>query len=132
MSIKNWLLTIEGFNMKKIFILLSLLLVPLTVNADVTVRDYENSSPKDKQLYKFYIQGLGISSAIMMIFETYEGNNKNYKKLYCVPEKLGLSADLYEDILKRGIDNIRNIKGYEERKIEMVLISGLIETFPCK
>lgn len=117
----------------KFFKLLALIYFTIASNtyAEMTIREYKNYMAKGQDdLVKIYIKGLGISSGWMITVQ--ESQDKNYKKLYCPPLKLGLTVDNYINILEKRIEKVKNVPGYQDKVyIELELIYGLMETFPC-
>jgi hypothetical protein len=103
-------------------------MVSTNVFAELTVLKYDNMSKAEKDSYRMYINGLVTGAQWMMIVF---GNESN--KLYCQPDKLALNTDNNVDILKRRINKIKSLN-YDLSKsyIEMEIIEGLIDTFPCK
>lgn len=74
---------------------------------------------------RVYIQGVGNGFMWANINLKVTGQ----KRQYCQIESISLNSDNYIDIVKKTI-----AKNPTERNdpIEMVLLSGLIDTFPCK
>jgi hypothetical protein len=94
------------------------------VNAEYTIREYKVM--KRTEIFKEYITGVGrgIYWTNMQLQQTAN------PPLYCQPMKLSLSADNYLDIIDRYIaENKDKIK--PESFIEVILLKGMIDTFPC-
>ena len=117
----------------KYFKLLALIYLTIAFNtyAEMTVREYKNYMAKGQDdLVKIYIKGLGVSSSWMITVQ--ESQDKNYQKLYCQPLNLGLTVENYVNILDKRIEKFKNVPGYQDKVyIELELINGLMETFPC-
>ena len=119
--------------MKKI-ILFILLTVSTNVFSELSVLKYDNMSKAEKDNYIMYIMGLGVSTKWMTAFEAVRNkSNKEYKNLFCEPNKLGLNGSNYIDILEIRINKIKSLNyDLDKTHIEVEMINGLIDTFPCK
>jgi hypothetical protein len=113
--------------MKKPFLVgLVILILVSPVGADVTVKLYMQG--KNSELLKNYIAGVGtgLSWANIYSFKEFQ------KGLYCPPKKLALNTDNYRDILHGEIEYLKKHGTLDDDTfIEMLLIQGLIRTFPC-
>ena len=118
--------------MKKILILL-LLMVSTSVFAEFSVLEYDSMSKAEKDSLGIYIMGLGVSTKWMTAFEAVRNkSNKEYKNLFCEPN-IGLNSSNYIDILERRINKIKSLNyDLDKTRIEVEIINGLIDTFPCK
>jgi hypothetical protein len=76
-----------------------------------------------------YIKGVGMGYACANVDNKING----LPPLYCPPVNLGVTVENYLDIIDRYIERHKNIKGENpESFIELLLLKGLKETFPCK
>lgn len=117
------------------FVLLTFLMIPAMATADnigYTVEQYEEGLlSKDAMslaIQNMYILGLG---------RGYSWANNEKEKLFCPPESLDLNQENYVSILNRTIEVIKKHPyDYEKETkkwpIELLLLLGLKETFPCK
>jgi len=90
----------------------------------ITVKEYELVKKADLDWTEDYINavGVGIFWSNAMLWE------QEKQRLYCSPSKLSLNAGNYIRILEEEIQN----GGYtKESPVEMILLFGLIRTFPC-
>ena len=93
-------------------------------NAEFTLKEYK--SMKQTEMFKEYITGVGrgIYWANMHLLQT--GNSP----FYCQPLKLSLSGENYLNILDRYVEQNKD-KVKPGTFIELLLLEGLIDTFPC-
>jgi hypothetical protein len=77
--------------------------------------------------FQEYIGGVGsgFSWANAWLKET-----RNQPPLYCVPAKLALSRENYLDILDRQVREHGDRRA--DTPVALMLLDGLVETFPCK
>ena len=115
--------------MKKqlIFALLALAMVATAVpaRAEFSLKDYK-TAPRDSELdpVGIYIAGAGVSIKwVNMIYGEQTGI-----KMFCMPGKLQMNGQDYENILNRYI---ADYSPAENMPIEYLLILGLMDTFPC-
>ena len=86
-----------------------------------------NSS--DKLALEYYISGLGSGFFTANTVLKYEGNTQ----FYCQPEKLLLKSVNYMKILEEKAEKLDTAKSYNTKvPIDMILLEGLRDTFPCK
>lgn len=117
---------------KKIILVLVLMVsfVPVFgINFDEykAIKASENSS--DKLALEYYISGLGSGYFAANNVLKYEGN----ARFYCQPEKLLLKSANYMDILEKKAEKLDTTKSYNTKvPIDMILLEGLRDTFPCK
>ena len=95
-------------------------------DAAVTLKEYE--SVKATDWFKNYISGVGE----VIFWANNRMRNLGMSPLYCQPDKLALSSDNYLDILQRFIQENKALKKHPESPVELLLLEGLIQTFPCK
>jgi len=116
--------------MKKILLVfLMCAFLPLSLMAEISVGDYEKYSLSEKESLKLYITGIGNGIAWT------NTELKETQKLYCEPAKLAINSDNYISILEEQITYTKKLmpgKEYQKFHIEMLLVKGLIRTFPCK
>jgi hypothetical protein len=108
----------------------------LTANAEMTIKDYQQmmaSSNKDQiDMAKLYIAGLGQGM-------TWANAEARIRKMpfFCAPENLGLNSDNYKAIIEKSIElavaggAAANKEKFDNTAIGMVLMQGLLITFPC-
>jgi len=99
---------------------------------EITVAMYEEvSKAHDPKLDKIIMMNLtGLGQGI----EWYNTMAKD-SKLYCTPSQLTLGVSNYEDILNRQIKGLRMVDpdyDTDSLPLGLVLLQGLIRTFPCK
>lgn len=97
-------------------------------NADVNLKTYE--SLKDTQEFKMYISAVG--EGFSWANTELTGNGRS--PLYCQPPKLGLTFENYLRILKDYIEKNKELvkRLGDNFPVEVLLLRGLQETFPCK
>lgn len=97
-------------------------------SADVTLKTYK--STKDTETFKSYIAGVGNGFGWANTFL----GTKGEPPLYCQPNKLSMTAENYLQILQKFIQENKELtdKLGPDCFVEMLLLQGLIETFPCK
>jgi hypothetical protein len=117
--------------MKKIalalYVSLFIFLLSMTASAEFSVKEYKQL--KENDVMKTYIEGLGRGFVWANVVMKKETN----KSLFCSPEKLALGKDNFIRILDDEIKR-QEIDGFiktQEASIEMVLLFGLKNTFPC-
>jgi hypothetical protein len=127
--------------MKNIHRIVIVLLVLFFVNSAYafTVKEYEDIRKKgneeDKKLIEVYVSGLGQGA----FWSNIELSTQGTKPLFCSPKKIALNARNYIQILEETIQYRRDIalgdkiylEKLEKYNIELILIKGLINTFPC-
>jgi hypothetical protein len=118
-------------NYYKIFIFVLLLSSLHSVANAITVEEYEEIKILSVEIAETYMHGVieGIDFANLYI------ENENCK-IYCLPPKLTLNTRNAMDILENKIDEYRKNKVFgddlKKAPIELLLLKGLEETFPCK
>jgi hypothetical protein len=73
-----------------------------------------------------YVRGVGDGLLVATVAAQKEG-----VRLYCQPAKLSLGTANYKKILDEAIKTLVGFKGLEDMQIDIVLLMGLKETFPC-
>ena len=92
--------------------------------SDIRVKVYDQMTEYQKAGLGDYIHGVGVGISWTKLYAS---------KLFCPPENLAVTRENYLQILKARIDKIRgNEQFYENTYVELELINGLIDTFPCK
>jgi hypothetical protein len=93
-------------------------------NAEFTLKEYK--SMKQTDMFREYITGVGrgIYWANLHLQQTGES------PFYCQPLKLSLSGENYLNILDRYVEQNKD-KVKPGTFIELLLLEGLIDTFPC-
>ena len=110
----------NGEKMKSLAVLL---IISSALYAEIPYSAY--NKVKDKQYFKDYIGAVGMGYSWSNIFN----ENIHGTKLYCSPSNLALETSNYVSILR---NEINNTSYKEDSPIEMILMYGLIKTFPCK
>jgi hypothetical protein len=107
--------------MKTALLLVTIVLTVVPANSFISVKDYHDY--KDQELFKIYISGVGEGFLMMNSYL------RSYEKppIYCQPGKLVMNADNYINIIESEIK--RGAK--QDSIIELLLLYGLIKTFPC-
>ncbi len=117
----------------KIIVIIIILLISSDVLAGLSLKDYEESNKNDG-IMTSYVVGIGDG----VLFANVELITKKQDPLFCQPGKLGLAYDNYRDIIDRQIEYMKtkNYSLYEQNKekfpLALILLQGLIATFPCK
>jgi len=122
--------------MKKLTILLFSILISFSPYSfgEIIYSDYERwkSSPETETLINSYISGAeaGFGWANTLL------ESKEQKPLFCQPRKLSLNIQTTKDIIKEKVKNLLKL-GLTQEEIDkypvpLILIKGLIDTFPCK
>ena len=117
--------------MKKIaqavFVSLFISLFSITAFAEFLVKDYKQL--KENDAMKIYVEGLGQGFSWANVVMKKETN----KSLFCQPGKLALGRDNFIRILNDEIkrQEIDRFDKTQEAPIEMILLLGLKNTFPC-
>jgi hypothetical protein len=96
-------------------------------SAEVRFKNYERV--KTAEWFKFYIHGVatGLQWANTQLDAT------GHPQIFCVPPKFSLNAENSVNILARKLEQANRDKAITpDTPIEMLLLDGLIETFPCK
>ena len=108
----------------KIFLLL-LLIVSTTVNAGMTVNIYQQE--RNTEEIKIYISGLANGFA----FSNTELMSLKKKSIFCPPSDLLIKVETYLQMLDQKILTFPQDK-VGQLQIEPMLLSKLIEVYPCK
>lgn len=107
---------------------LYLLVISSPAIAAMTLETYEQKyKSRDNSNFKMYISGVGSGYEYMNLYLVV---NK-MPPVYCVPDNLALTADNYLSILDKTIEQSREHVS-PNVKIELILLQGLMQTFPCK
>ncbi len=131
--------------MKKLF--LSILVLGLLGSnvgsaATITIKDYKrlkNTDPKDT-IIDIYIEGaLQGSMWTNALSDVVNEDTKNYKKIFCLPNKMVIELANAKTIIRQEIPKIAEDlsldmteSDFGNVKISEVLVFGLKRTFPCK
>ena len=93
--------------------------------SDVRFKDYEKI--KNTQEFKLFISGVAEGVGLSNMILDKQGN----KKIFCQPSNVTMSADNLLGILQREIDE--NAKLFKsDTLLGLILIRGLVKTYPCK
>ena len=115
--------------MKHILILLTLLIFSgsaYALNADEYIELYETVDDEEKFVLEAVIMGMGEG-----IIGASDFSGKLYgKKLFCPPQGIYLNNDNYYQIMKSAYTNAPDL--YKDVQLEIVLLFGLVATFPCE
>jgi hypothetical protein len=121
--------------MKSLLVRLGVILIGLAIfglvlgfvfsaNAEVRFGDYYMA--KNLEWFKFYISGVGSGFG----WANVQLHARGLPPLYCQPDKLGLNADnllkILDDYIEQKKDQLK-----PDLPVEMLLLQGLKETFPC-
>lgn len=94
-------------------------------HAELTVGQYKKAG-RNLEIVKTYVAGLGSGySWANVMLETRSGAQLH---LYCPPNKLAINGENYLDILD---NHIKRRSPSDDVPIELILLQGLMETFPC-
>ncbi|KEQ17080.1 hypothetical protein [Endozoicomonas numazuensis] len=113
--------------LRKLSLAVVLLTTFFSINAvagnSVTISAYKNLNEKHLNSLKLHINGVGQGFL-------WSNNIEGRKPFYCSPGKLALNADNYMQIIDSQIPLYE--KSGKDFPIEMLLLFGLQEAFPCK
>ena len=97
----------------------------LPAYSQVTFKDYEKL--KNTQEFKLFIAGVAEGVVLSNMVLEKQGN----KKIFCQPSNATMSGDNVLNILQREIDE--NAKLFKsDTLLGLILIRGLVKTYPCK
>lgn len=120
--------------MRKTTVALVLLSLSTVLRAELTVEFYKkNMASRDTSvvaLARTYVLGLGEGIRVTNV-----AVGKNGQRLFCPPEKLALGQENFLDILNQAIaDSSRRMTKSDlaSTDISVILLRGMIDTFPCK
>ena len=110
--------------------------------ATITIKDYKrlkNTDPKDT-IIDIYIEGaLQGSMWTNALSDVVNEDTKNYKKIFCLPNKMVIELANAKTIIRQEIPKIAEDlsldmteSDFGNVKISEVLVFGLKRTFPCK
>jgi len=109
-----------------VFAFIVTLCIVSLADAEISIKDYDEV--KNAEWFKIYINGVGIGITWANIAVTDKG-----QPLYCPPKKLALGAEDYLRIVQDSIEKNKTLKEkMPTYPIEILLLRGLIEKFPCK
>lgn len=109
--------------MKSLTLAVLVALVCKPLSADMTLQTFNET--KNKEITKAYVTGLGIGIGWANgVMEDQYG-----KRLYCQPGNLVLGVENYKSMIEQAA---KEAKATPDDPIEILLIRGLVETFPCK
>jgi hypothetical protein len=111
-------------------VLIPMLLIASACNAEsqyISIDKYrsDQSNESMRAASQVYITGVGIGYSFANVML----ERKNGGKLYCPPEKLPMTGNSYNDILKSAVAG-GTYSG--DTPAELVLFNALVEMFPCK
>ncbi|MBE9529487.1 MAG: hypothetical protein IME99_09650 [Proteobacteria bacterium] len=117
----------------KLILTVVMLLIAVPVFAEQTVENYikyENEYADDsaaKTIMETYVSalgsGMGWTNTIL--------NKRGQQELFCTPKNLALNYNNYIDIIDKQVDRVVQDGGGDDFPIPMLLLFGLMETFPC-
>ena len=114
----------KSVNGKNFFLSVFLFLCGLqSTHAEVFARDYYDY--KNKISFKLYLQGVGAGLGWSNAYLVERGQ----AKLFCAPEKVPLQVENYFYIIEKKLES--TAVSYRDVPVEIVLLDGLIESFPC-
>ncbi|HVM77621.1 MAG TPA: hypothetical protein VMU06_01290 [Stellaceae bacterium] len=99
--------------------------------ADVSVKDYLDlrKEPGASEKLRDYVTGLGRGMFVYAINDETKGRTP----AFCVPAKLPLTAENYQQLLDNYLRDHRNLMpALGKQTIEIVLLYALIDAFPCQ
>jgi competence protein ComGF len=96
-----------------------------TAMAEVDFKEYK--IVRNTKEFKLYLKGVGEGLA----WANEELAARGSKALYCKPEKEVIGIEQYSDILKKEVnENAAEIP--DDMPLGLILLNGLIKSFPCK
>jgi hypothetical protein len=110
--------------MKIIIFFIGFVCISALVQAEITVKLYQQIKHTDE--FKFYLHGLGTGYSWANYFLKQHGQ----PELFCPPEKLSLTPQNYNNILAEQLKILGNKTGPDDF-VDFILLDGLIRTFPC-
>ncbi len=93
--------------------------------ADLLVSKYEEI--KDHVSTQLYVLGLGDAYG----WTNTQLEDQGRSPLFCVPDRLGLGKENYVDILEDEIIRVAKTGNETDFPVALMLLHGLIYTFPC-
>ena len=114
-----------GLSIVFVLTFIVILLFVSFANAEFAIKDYDNL--KDVGWFRTYITGVGVGTT----WANTELQSRGQPPLYCLPGKLVLETQNYMRILQGSIEKHKDIIKLDT-PVEMLLLEGLMETFPCK
>ena len=110
-----------------------MLLVATPVYAEISAKKYlvlkeaSNKTPETELLLTTYISGVGSAYTFANAMLESEGQSP----LFCVPRKLALNTGNFTVILDNTIEKLSTIADTEDLTVSLLILQGLIATFPC-
>lgn len=110
--------------MKQILFLLIVCGMLITTAHAMTWEDYQ--ARKDERNIKFYIVGVGAG----YYYTNHYLDTAGRSKLYCQPSSANIQGEMYSAIL----DAYANSSGkkLKDVSVEIILLTALVELYPCK
>ena len=109
--------------MRSILLLVTAATLTTPLTAGVLLKDY--APAKTQSSFKRYVGGVGMAFSIANA----ELEARRQVPLFCPPHELTLQEENYCDILDRAV----SVGEYApDSAIEVILLRGLVQTFPCK
>ncbi|MGA2958098.1 MAG: hypothetical protein ABSF48_20525 [Thermodesulfobacteriota bacterium] len=111
-----------------VLVLIYVLVFSSMAGATMDVKLY--GKVRETQEFKLYIKGVGFGLVVANTYMLIE----NKERLFCQPMNLVLETENFIRILDDEIarQELQDFKKTQETSIELLLVRGLIHTFPCK
>jgi len=103
-----------------------IIFVPFRSLADMSLGQYKKM--KGTEFVTAYVGAVGFA----YVHANAALTHRKQPSLYCQPSKLSLNAANYQDILDKEVKEKAHIFNSPDIAIEMILLFGLIRTFPCE
>jgi hypothetical protein len=102
------------------------LVAPMTLQAEIKLRDYETM--KESKEFKIYISGVGRGYYLANASLEY----RRHPKLFCPPVNPAVDTANYVDILAREIQDNEKKNSSIDLHVETMLLEALKKMFPCE
>jgi hypothetical protein len=111
-----------------VFVMTSVMIFSSMAAADFRVKHYKNF--KEAKELQLYIEGMGVGLVTANAYMFWETK----QRLFCQPGQLALEKENFIRILDDEIarQELQNFEKTQEAPIQLLLMMGLIQTFPCK
>ena len=117
--------------MKVFFCLLGVLIAASQASADIYFKEYKEAKAANGQRWdaiKFYLLGVGSAYG----YANAKLHDEHQPIFFCVPGNLVLERENYVDIIDQEFARRNRGTMDDNVAVDVVLLFGLVKTFPCK